>query len=94
VDDWSFDAEMLFIAKQRGYRLAEVPVSWEDREGTKVNMLRDAVNAFIGLLRIRFNSATGRYEVPTAALTPAQVWRNDRQVLSDFSEAPSPMAAQ
>ena len=63
VHDWSFDAEILFLAKQQGRRLVEVPVYWEDQPGTKVSMLRDGLMAFIGLLRIRGYSLLGHYAV-------------------------------
>jgi len=77
VDDWSFDAELLFLATKRRHRVAQVPVHWEDREGTKVSLLRDAINSLIGLARIRINSATGRYEVPQPGSTPSEVWQSD-----------------
>jgi hypothetical protein len=63
VHDWSFDAEILFLAKKQGRRLVEVPVYWEDQPGTKVSMLRDGLMAFIGLLRIRGYSLLGHYAV-------------------------------
>lgn len=77
VRDWSFDAELLFLAHQRGYEIVEVPVEWEDREGTKVSLLRDAVNSFIGLIRIRLNSATGRYGRASGALPVRESWPLD-----------------
>jgi dolichyl-phosphate beta-glucosyltransferase len=61
VDDFSFDAEILFLAQRRGYRIKEVPVSWHDERGTSVRVLRDAVKALRGLFRIRANYTLGRY---------------------------------
>ena len=61
LDDWSFDAEALFVARKLGYVIREVPVAWRDSEGTKVHRGRDAVLAAIGLMRIRLNALTGRY---------------------------------
>ena len=61
IDDWSYDAEILFLAQWRGYRIQEVPVRWHDEQGSKVNMLRDGLRAFRGLLRIRWNGLVGRY---------------------------------
>jgi dolichyl-phosphate beta-glucosyltransferase len=61
ITDFSFDAEILFLAQRRGYRIMEVPVTWHDERGTKVRILRDAVRALRGLLRIRANAAAGRY---------------------------------
>lgn len=61
IDDFSFDAEILFLAQRRGYEIKEIPVSWHDERGTKVRIVRDAVRALRGLARIRINAATGRY---------------------------------
>jgi dolichyl-phosphate beta-glucosyltransferase len=61
LDDWSFDAEILFLAQWRDYRIKEVPVRWHDERGSKVSMLRDGLRALRGLLRIRRNGLLGRY---------------------------------
>ena len=57
LDDWSFDAEALFVARKLGYVIREVPVAWRDSAGTKVHRGRDAVLAAIGLARIRAERA-------------------------------------
>lgn len=49
---FSFDIEVLHVALRLGYRVAEVPVHWMHREGSKVRLLRDAVRMFLALLRI------------------------------------------
>lgn len=60
--DWSFDAEIIFIAKRTGYHIKEVPVHWHDERGTKVRLVRDSLRAFEGLLRIRLNDLKGNYK--------------------------------
>jgi dolichyl-phosphate beta-glucosyltransferase len=62
IEGWSFDAELLRNARRRGYRLIEVPVRWEDRDGTKVNLARDVVGSLVGIARIRWYDLLGRYE--------------------------------
>jgi len=64
IDDWSFDAELLFLAARRGLRIDEVPVTWRDRPGTKVRVVRDAAMSLVGLARIRANALLGRYAKP------------------------------
>ena len=61
IERWGFDAEALFIARQLGYKMVEVPVRWSHSEGTKVSMFRDSLNMFLDLLRIRWNQLRGRY---------------------------------
>jgi dolichyl-phosphate beta-glucosyltransferase len=62
IDDWSFDAEILFMAQKKRYPIKEVPVTWNDRPGTKVRLWKDALNSIIGLARIRMNAMRGLYK--------------------------------
>ncbi len=62
IDDWSFDAEILFLAQKFKYRIKEVPVRWRNDPRTKVNLLRDIVRSFVGLVRIRWNDWQGKYK--------------------------------
>lgn len=61
LKDWSFDAEVLYLACLKGYRVKEIPVSWRDDRATKVRLWRDVFTSFLGLLRIRLNHYLGRY---------------------------------
>jgi len=54
LSNWSFDAEILFLAHLKGYRVSEIPVLWRNDKRTKVRLWRDIVSSFIGLLQIRF----------------------------------------
>lgn len=87
VDDWTFDAELLFIAKQRGYRLVEVPVEWEDKAGSKVNLLRDSINSLVGLIQIRLNSLAGRYRDASRAQPASEIWPEPEAVSAATSPA-------
>ena len=60
LDGFGFDVEVLFIARRMGYRVAEVPVRWNDVAGTKVSLVR-GMKAFLDPLLIRWNQLTGRY---------------------------------
>jgi dolichyl-phosphate beta-glucosyltransferase len=61
IERWGFDAEALFLARRLGFKTIEIPVRWSHSEGTKVHMLRDSVNMFLDLLRIRWNQLRGAY---------------------------------
>ncbi len=52
---WSFDAEILYLARLKGYRVLEIPVRWRNDQATKVRLWRDAIASFLGLIRIRVN---------------------------------------
>jgi dolichyl-phosphate beta-glucosyltransferase len=58
---WSFDAEILFLARRKGCRIAEIPVIWRNHPATRVRLWRDAIGSLMGLLGIRLYGALGRY---------------------------------
>jgi len=60
LDGFSFDVEALFLARRKGYRIAEVPVVWRNDAASRVSLLRGFL-AFPDLLRIRANDWRGRY---------------------------------
>lgn len=65
IDDWSFDAELIILARHLGYRLHEVPVQWADRAGSKVRLGRDILRCAYDLFLIRRNLARGVYDSPS-----------------------------
>ena len=62
LDGFGFDVEVLFIAGRLGLRAVEVPVRWDNVEGTKVSLL-SGFAAFLDLLRVRRNALLGKYPV-------------------------------
>ena len=61
LKNWSFDAEILYLARLKGYRVIEIPVAWRNDPATKVRLWRDVGNSFLELLQIRFNHYRGGY---------------------------------
>ena len=72
VDGYAFDLELLYIARRRGYRIAEVPINWTDQPGSKVRLWRDGFTMLRELLAIRKREAKGYYR-PRAKPAPALV---------------------
>ena len=58
---FGFAPELLFLAKQHGLRVREVPVSWSHSEDTKMRLLRDGTDMVWDILRIRWKWLCGRY---------------------------------
>jgi dolichyl-phosphate beta-glucosyltransferase len=67
---WSFDVEILAIARQRGYSIVEIPIPWYFNPESKVNVLRDSLQMAFDLLRIRWNTLRGLYGRPRAQPNP------------------------
>lgn len=57
----SFDVEVLFIARQRGYFVQEVPIDWYFDPDSRVRLVQDSLGMFADLITIRRNSLKGRY---------------------------------
>lgn len=57
-----FDIETLFIGKQLGYKIKEVPIDWHYVESRRVNPFKDSWHGFWDLIKIRLNSRRGLYD--------------------------------
>jgi dolichyl-phosphate beta-glucosyltransferase len=53
ISDFSFDVEVLYIAKQLGYKIVEIPVTWENSADSKVSVFKDSVKMFMSVLKIK-----------------------------------------
>jgi len=67
MNGFSFDVEVLLMARRRGYSIAEVPVNWVHQPGSKVRLTRDSLRMAADLFRIRAHWLSGEYEVPHVA---------------------------
>lgn len=53
VFGFSFDVEILYLARRYGYRVREIAIEWYNDERTTVGALSDSAKMFLELLRIR-----------------------------------------
>jgi len=60
IHRWVFDTEIVFLARKKGMRVFELPVSWVNKSGSKVR-LWDSVVSLIDLFRIQWNDILGKY---------------------------------
>ncbi len=54
LDGFAFDSEALYIARRLGYEIAEVPIRWSHKDGSKVSMVRDGLKMLRDLSTIRW----------------------------------------
>jgi dolichyl-phosphate beta-glucosyltransferase len=54
---WAFDVELLYRAQLVGYAVAEVPVNWQEIEGSKLDPVRDAIRMARAIFKIRRRNA-------------------------------------
>ena len=59
---WSFDIELLYIARRHKYTVQEIPIHWVHHPETKVSAVRDAIRMIQDIFRIRANALRGMYD--------------------------------
>lgn len=59
---WSFDVEVIYIARRRGFRIVEMPIDWYFNPESKISVLSDSARMAFDLLKIRVNAAKGVYD--------------------------------
>ena len=57
----SFDAEVLFIARRKGFTIKEIPIDWYFDPDSRVRMVADSLRMAVDLLAIQRNANRGRY---------------------------------
>ncbi|MDX1437103.1 MAG: glycosyltransferase family 2 protein [Anaerolineales bacterium] len=62
IPGWSFDVEILYIARLRGYRILEIPIPWYYNADSKVRVFSDSIQMGSDLLAIRRKAAQGAYD--------------------------------
>ncbi len=54
IDRWSYDSEIMYLAKKNGFKICEAGVSWENDADTKVSLKKDMLQSLVDLIKIRF----------------------------------------
>jgi dolichyl-phosphate beta-glucosyltransferase len=54
IRGFGFDAEILYLAQKRGYRILETGVTWRNSPKSRVSIWRDPFMMFFDLIRIRW----------------------------------------
>jgi len=62
INRFAFDAEIIFIAQKRGYRIKELPIVLQNPATSSIRIFRDSFNMFCDLFKIRLNSFLGKYK--------------------------------
>ena len=56
-NEWFFDSELLIITENKGYKIKEIPVKWEDiresGDSSRVQVLSLSLKYFISLIKLR-----------------------------------------
>jgi len=61
--NFSFDIELLYLARRRGYRILEIPIPWYFNANTKLDPVRDAMQMALDIWTVRLNARRGLYDI-------------------------------
>ncbi len=64
LEGWSFDVEVLAIARGLGFEITEVPITWHYQPGSRMHLLRDSLQMAKDLFTIRRDKKKGLYNAP------------------------------
>jgi dolichol-phosphate mannosyltransferase len=81
VSDWAFDAALLFNIRVAGYSIREIPVTWTNKDGSKMILTNAIPRMILSLFEIRLGN-TGPGGVSSNRLL---AWLRDRRFRKDFS---------
>lgn len=59
---WSFDIELLYIARRRGLSIREVPIQWQFDPATKLSAVQEALRMVRDIFIIHRNARRGDYD--------------------------------
>ena len=62
LEGMSFDTEVLFIARKKGFSIKEVPIDWYFDPDSRVRLIQDSIRMGFDLLTIRGNDRKGFYD--------------------------------
>ncbi len=62
ISGWTFDVEVLFIARRRGYHIVEIPIAWYHNPHSKMHVLQGSIQMFADLWAIRRNGWLQKYD--------------------------------
>jgi dolichyl-phosphate beta-glucosyltransferase len=55
------EAEIVFVAERRGWRVKELPVFWTDHRDSRIKPWRESVRSLLGMFKILRHSLRGEY---------------------------------
>ncbi|MEI8143384.1 MAG: dolichyl-phosphate beta-glucosyltransferase [Candidatus Berkelbacteria bacterium] len=61
INGWSFDVEILAIARKTGYKIKEVGITWYDNPSSALSPIKDGLKMIADAWQVRKNIISGKY---------------------------------
>ena len=79
IEGFAFDIELLYLAEQHHYKIAEVPVTLENSGSSSVKAVRDGVKVVCDILKVRRLAKSGQYAPNSSGVLGLQNDKNEGQ---------------
>ena len=50
---WAFDIDLIYKLRRKNFRIREIPTIWEDKRGSKLNVIKVPFQMFSSIVRLR-----------------------------------------
>ena len=58
--NFAFDIDLLWQLQRKGYKIKEISITWEDKDGSSVRLFHEIITMFLAIVRLRIiNSSLG-----------------------------------
>lgn len=81
INGWSYDAEILFLAKKNGATIAEVPVAWSNVTDSKVKLYKAIPQTLKDIALIRLYDVV---EIIPSVLVSLRITLSSKQLMTKF----------
>lgn len=62
ITGWSFDVEILYLARKCGYQIVEIPIPWYYNPHSQISVVGDSFQMALDIFKIRMESRNSRHE--------------------------------
>jgi dolichyl-phosphate beta-glucosyltransferase len=63
IKRFAFDSEIIFLAGKYKLKIKELPITLQNPRRSHVRIIRDPLNMFLDLIKIRVNDSLGKYKI-------------------------------
>ncbi len=53
LTEWAFDIDLLYRINKGGFKIREVPTVWEDKAGSKIQVIKSTIQMIASIIRLR-----------------------------------------
>ncbi len=61
--DFAFDIDLLYQLHKGGFKIKEVPITWNDKDGSSIKLFRTSILMFLSVVRLRIINSYFRFLV-------------------------------